>query len=61
MAAAGCELQVLVLAARLNGEVIWAPFAGLLTVMSDPVAGGVPDPEVDDATVIFRSTWSFVF
>ena len=61
MEAAGCELQVLVFATRLNGDVSWAPFAGLMTVISDPVAGGVPDPGVDDATVIFSSTWSFVF
>ena len=45
------------LAARVFGGVICAHLAGLVTLMSAPV----PVPGLDDATVIFRSTWSFVF
>ncbi|SRR6266702_407208 len=38
MDTAGTEAQVVVFATRANGEVTWAPFAGVVTVMADAVA-----------------------
>ena len=35
MEVAGTEEQVLVLAMRAKGDVTWAPFAGVVTVMAD--------------------------
>ena len=60
MDVAGTPAQVVVLAASVNGAVTLAPFAGLLTVMSDPVlvaGGGVGGGAVAAATVMFRFVW----
>lgn len=35
METAGLEAHVVVLAVRVKGDVTWAPFAGVVTVMAD--------------------------
>ena len=59
MDVAGTPAQVVVLAASVNGAVTLAPFAGLLTVMSDPVVGGGVGGGgvVAAATVMFTFVW----
>jgi len=58
MDVAGTPAQVVVLAASVNGAVTLAPFAGLLTMMSDPVVGGgVEGGVVAAATVMFTFVW----